>query len=112
MPRIIGSGATRRAAGIRWLTPGYTSELVTSSATASPLSNFALAAAGSIRGAIVIIGGAPVAPLGGAREKLPPPAGRERRIYRESGGHAPRRPRQPPAPRARPFVPPPHAPSF
>jgi len=51
---MIGSGGTRMAPGILWLTAGYTSELVTSSGIAWPASNFAFAAAGSIRGAIII----------------------------------------------------------
>src|ERR1700730_13697142 len=53
-PRMIGCGAIRIAPGIRWLTAGYTKELVTSSGTATPASNFALADAGSMRGARII----------------------------------------------------------
>src|SRR5256885_9972317 len=53
-PRMMGSGGMRIAAGIRWLTAGYTRELVTSSAIASPASSFGLADATSMRGAIII----------------------------------------------------------
>src|SRR5438477_571549 len=53
-PRMMGSGGMRMAAGILWLTAGYTRELVTSSAIASPASSFVLAEATSMRGAIII----------------------------------------------------------
>src|SRR5438552_17234384 len=65
-PRMVGWGGMRMAVGILWLTAGYTRELVTSSATASPVSSFVLAEATSMRGAI-IIGAAPAALRGAAR---------------------------------------------
>src|SRR2546423_7251118 len=53
-PRMMGSGGMRIAPGILWLTAGYTRELVTSRAIASPASSLLLAEATSMRGAIII----------------------------------------------------------